>query len=44
MISELQIIEISLTNFAIYLSLYVLNWKKGTISYLLHRRSENNWI
>ena len=37
-------VPISLTNFAIYLSLYVLNWKKGTINYLLHRRSENNWI
>ena len=29
-------VPISLTNFAIYLSLYILNWKKGTISYLLY--------
>lgn len=29
-------VPISLTNFAIYLSLYILDWKKGTISYLLY--------
>ena len=29
-------VPISLTNFAIYLSLYVLDWKKGTISYLIY--------
>ena len=27
-------VPISLTNFAIYLSLYLLDWKKGTLSYL----------
>ena len=26
-------VPISLTNLAIYLSLYLLNWKRGTISY-----------
>ena len=29
-------VPISLTNFAIYLSLYLLDWKKGTISYILY--------
>lgn len=29
-------VPISLTNFAIYLSLYILGWKKGTVSYLLY--------
>ena len=29
-------VPISLTNFAIYLSLYLLDWKKGTISYFLY--------
>lgn len=29
-------VPISLTNFAIYLALYVLDWKKGTISYLIY--------
>lgn len=29
-------VPISLTNFAIYLSLYVLDWEKGTISYLVY--------
>ena len=28
-------VPISLTNLAIYLSLYLLNWKRGTISYSL---------
>lgn len=28
-------VPISLTNLAIYLSLYLLNWKRGTISYCL---------
>ena len=28
-------VPISLTNFAIYLSLYLLDWKKGTLSYLI---------
>ena len=27
---------ISLTNLAIYLSLYLLDWKKGTVSYILY--------
>lgn len=29
-------VPISLTNLAIYLSLYLLNWKRGTISYCLY--------
>lgn len=29
-------VPISLTNLAIYISLYVLDWKKGTISYLVY--------
>ena len=29
-------VPISLTNFAIYLSLYLLDWKKGTISYFIY--------
>lgn len=29
-------VPISLTNFAIYLSLYLLDWKKGTLSYLIY--------
>ena len=29
-------VPISLTNFAIYLSLYLLDWKKGTVSYILY--------
>lgn len=29
-------VPISLTNLAIYLSLYILDWKKGTVSYLLY--------
>lgn len=29
-------VPISLTNFAIYISLYVLDWKKGTVSYLIY--------
>ena len=29
-------VPVSLTNFAIYLSLYVLDWKKGTVSYLVY--------
>ena len=29
-------IPISLTNFAIYLSLYLLNWKMGTLSYIIY--------
>lgn len=29
-------VPISLTNFVIYLSLYVLDWKKGTVSYLIY--------
>lgn len=29
-------VPISLTNFAIYLTLYLLDWKKGTLSYLLY--------
>lgn len=29
-------VPISLTNFAIYISLYILDWKKGTISYLIY--------
>lgn len=29
-------VPISLTNFVIYLSLYMLDWKKGTISYILY--------
>lgn len=29
-------VPISLTNFVIYLSLYILDWKKGTISYLIY--------
>lgn len=29
-------VPISLTNFVIYLSLYVLDWKKGTISYIIY--------
>ncbi|MDD6308825.1 MAG: biotin transporter BioY [Clostridia bacterium] len=29
-------VPITLTNFAIYLSLYILDWKKGTISYLIY--------
>lgn len=29
-------VPISLTNFAIYLALYILGWKKGTVSYLLY--------
>ena len=29
-------VPISLTNFAIYHSLYLLDWKKGTISYILY--------
>ena len=27
-------VPISLTNFAIYLALYLLDWKKGTVSYI----------
>ena len=30
-------VPISFTNLAIYLSLYLLGWKKGTISYLIFR-------
>ena len=30
-------VPISFTNLAIYLSLYLLGWKKGTISYLIYR-------
>ena len=29
-------VPISFTNLAIYLSLYLLGWKKGTISYLIY--------
>ena len=29
-------VPISLTNFAIYLSLYLLGWKRGTVSYLVY--------
>ena len=29
-------VPISLTNFAIYLSLYLLDWKKGTVSYIIY--------
>lgn len=29
-------VPISLTNLAIYLSLYLLDWKKGTLSYLIY--------
>ena len=29
-------VPISLTNFAIYLSLYLLDWKKGTLSYFVY--------
>lgn len=29
-------VPISLTNLAIYISLYVLDWKKGTISYIIY--------
>lgn len=29
-------VPISLTNLAIYFSLYILDWKKGTVSYLLY--------
>lgn len=29
-------VPISLTNFAIYITLYLLDWKKGTVSYLLY--------
>ena len=29
-------VPVSLTNFAIYLSLYLLDWKKGTLSYLIY--------
>lgn len=29
-------VPISLTNFAIYIALYVLDWKKGTLSYLIY--------
>ncbi len=29
-------VPISLTNFAIYLALYLLDWKKGTMSYILY--------
>lgn len=29
-------VPISLTNLAIYFSLYILDWKKGTLSYLLY--------
>lgn len=29
-------VPISLTNFAIYLALYILDWKKETVSYLLY--------
>lgn len=29
-------VPISLTNFAIYLSLYLLDWKKGTLSYFIY--------
>ena len=30
-------VPISFTNLAIYLSLYLLGWKKGTISYLIYQ-------
>ena len=30
------LVPISLTNLAIYLTLYLLDWKKGTLSYLLY--------
>ncbi len=30
------VVPISLTNFAIYLSVYLLGWKKGTVSYLIY--------
>ncbi|MEA4933165.1 MAG: biotin transporter BioY [Lawsonibacter sp.] len=29
-------VPISFTNFAIYLSLYILGWKRGTLSYLIY--------
>lgn len=29
-------VPISLTNLAIYISLYLLGWKRGTISYLIY--------
>ena len=29
-------VPISLTNFAIYLALYLLDWKKGTVSYIIY--------
>lgn len=29
-------VPISLTNFAVYIALYVLDWKKGTVSYLIY--------
>ena len=31
-------VPISFTNFAIYITLYVLGWKRGTVSYLVLRR------
>ena len=29
-------VPISFTNFAIYITLYVLGWKRGTVSYLVY--------
>ena len=33
-------VPISFTNFAIYITLYVLGWKRGTVSYLVYRSEE----